>query len=782
MYYCWKGLHERARSARAQVAVTEAAEAAVAKEKSVVVNAKSILASKVTPYVLIIHTGTNNPAMDKIEKWEDGRMSFIVNPQTPKASPLFHVKELFSANRESHIRVSRYLPEYVGVPDQLKISVESNKLEIIKEALYIREITILYKHKFYRFPVNDYLFPHNPLLMDPQDVYDGCPPYVISKCGKGTFLAKETDPAVLAARLKELELRRKHLDWAPNNGPHVIPGYTKQVIYDKLPRFLKFKNARQKAFQLNLKRGHNMMKRTVIENKISVVFGKDTPEHFKSLKEFETLFVEQAEDHEYDLGMVDDVLSVMKYWKTDEEFTRQELAGINPARIYKITSMPDTWKDMPDMPEHVLGQGVSLQEELEAGRIYMIDTNMLEVVGDGGILMPILTGFALPMIVSLGDCLYYHDRTDKLRPVAIRLEYKNGGEAPTFWFPPKVSDPETSHEYLSWLQAKLYFRSSNMQIHAILTHFVRAHAVVEVFAIAMYRCLPKQHPLHKLIQPHLMGVIPINVQGREFLTKSTGVMAALMASGDKLWHLADVFMKQFRYEHLLHPADVKRRGVEDIPGYHYRDDAMLWWNNLSQYCKEFISLHYTEDAHVRADSELQNMVDEIRNQGYKNLPDQGGFPASLETIDQLIEYTTALIWNGSVWHTAVNFGQFNYLACVPNAPCAMTKPPPAQDEVITMDRILLSLPVKEMARVQIDISYSLSLFSPVEKFYLASVREEKEDLRTETMMVDEEEVECIERLVTRLTAMQKHIEKRNEGLAIPYNIIRPDLTPLTVQT
>ena len=73
--------------------------------------------------------------------------------------------------------------------------------------------------------------------------------------------------------VKELELRRKHLDWAPNTGPHVIPGYTKEIVYDKLPRFLKFKNARQKAFQLNLKRGHNMMKRTVIENKISVIFG-----------------------------------------------------------------------------------------------------------------------------------------------------------------------------------------------------------------------------------------------------------------------------------------------------------------------------------------------------------------------------------------------------------------------------------------------------------------------------------------------------------------------------
>ena len=51
-----------------------------------------------------------------------------------------------------------------------------------------------------RFPVNDYLYPHNPLLFDPNDIYDGCPPYVISKCGKGTFLNDETDPAVLSAR------------------------------------------------------------------------------------------------------------------------------------------------------------------------------------------------------------------------------------------------------------------------------------------------------------------------------------------------------------------------------------------------------------------------------------------------------------------------------------------------------------------------------------------------------------------------------------------------------
>jgi hypothetical protein len=51
--------------------------------------------------------------------------------------------------------------------------------------------------------------------------------------------------------------------------------------------------------------------------------------------------------------------------------------------------------------------------------------------------------------------------------------------------------------------------------------------------------------------------------------------------------------------------------VEDLPGYHYRDDALAWWDILKQYCAEFIALHYTSDELVQGDSELQNMVDEV---------------------------------------------------------------------------------------------------------------------------------------------------------------------------
>ena len=63
---------------------------------------------------------------------------------------------------------------------------------------------------------------------------------------------------------------------------------------------------------------------------------------------------------------------------------------------------------------------LTFQEELAAGRIFFIETNWLEVVGDGGSLMNILTGFDLPMIVCLSDCLFYWDKEGVLRPVAIR--------------------------------------------------------------------------------------------------------------------------------------------------------------------------------------------------------------------------------------------------------------------------------------------------------------------------------------------------------------------------
>ena len=57
--------------------------------------------------------------------------------------------------------------------------------------------------------------------------------------------------------------------------------------------------------------------------------------------------------------------------------------------------------------------------------------------------------------------------------------------------------------------------------------------------------------------------------------------------------------------------NLSQRGVEDIPGYHFRDDGMAWWKNLRQYCQEFLELHYTSDKLVQDDTELLAFLDEV---------------------------------------------------------------------------------------------------------------------------------------------------------------------------
>ena len=57
---------------------------------------------------------------------------------------------------------------------------------------------------------------------------------------------------------------------------------------------------------------------------------------------------------------------------------------------------------------------------------------------------------------------------------------------------------------------------------------------------------------------------------------------------------------------------------------------------------------------------------QIHSIGFKRIPENAGFPPKLSTVAELTEYCCTLIFGSSIWHTAVNFGQFYYLAFVPN--------------------------------------------------------------------------------------------------------------------
>jgi hypothetical protein len=111
----------------------------------------------------------------------------------------------------------------------------------------------------------------------------------------------------------------------------------------------------------------------------------------------------------------------------------------------------------------------------------------------------------------------------------------------------------------------------------------------------------------------------------------------------------------------------------------------------------------------------------------------------------------------------------------------MSEPPPKQEEEITMDRILKSLPVKEILFTTMAVCYVLGRYSPIERFYLGSNSENKLGILGENMAVAPEQEECIHQLTSNMRALQRKIDERNAGRHLKYDVLSPHNTPITTQ-
>jgi len=194
-----------------------------------------------------------------------------------------------------------------------------------------------------------------------------------------------------------------------------------------------------------------------------------------------------------------------------------------------------------------------------------------------------------------------------------------------------------------------------------------------------------------------------------------------------------------------------------------------------------LELSYQSDGDVEGDEELKAFTADIAEGGLGKMGGCG-FPEHVTTIPDLADLLTVIIFNVSVFHAAVNFQTMTTFGFIPNAAGTMIKPPPLQDEEITMERILHSLPVEEITFAQLNTSYNLGAFSPTEKFYLETRCEEKAGMLGECMLVGDKEVGCLDRLVERMRAVRDTITARNNRLEIPYDVISPENVPLTTQT
>ena len=231
--------------------------------------------------------------------------------------------------------------------------------------------------------------------------------------------------------------------------------------------------------------------------------------------------------------------------------------------------------------------------------------------------------------------------------------------------------------------------------------------------MATMRNLPDAHPIQKLLRPHFRYTMAINTRAREGLINDTGIIAELLSIGPP----AELMRKAsplFSVDWTNIEESIKRRGLEDIPGYHYRDDGLKVFRAIKEYVTKVINLFYTSDGDVESDDELKAWVTDIYTTafpGYFGGTQGHGFPKVITTRDELIKRCTVIIFTGSAQHASINFGQYAIYGFVPNAPLTLRRPPPTKKGITDYQALVDTLPAEKDAKTSINVTYALSQHS-----------------------------------------------------------------------
>ncbi|WVZ60192.1 hypothetical protein U9M48_010245 [Paspalum notatum var. saurae] len=413
-------------------------------------------------------------------------------------------------------------------------------------------------------------------------------------------------------------------------------------------------------------------------------------------------------------------------WRTDEEFAREVLAGLNPMVIARLTVSPsyttllqcanvkcawppdderDTYsvrrrpQEFP--PKSTLDpskygdqtstitaaqveknlDGLTVQQALDGNRLYILDHHDR--------LMPFLVD-----VNSLQGNFIYATRTlfflrgdGTLSPLAIELSEPHVDGALTT-ATSKVYTPASSGvEAWVWQLAKAYVAVNDSGWHNLISHWLHTHAVMEPFVIATNRQLSVTHPVHKLLHPHYRDTMNINGLARQLLINAGGILELTVFPGKYAMAMSSTVYKTWNFTEQGLPADLIKRGVAVadpsspskvrllIQDYPYANDGLAVWRAIEQWVGEYLAIYYPDDAALRGDEELQAWWTEVREVGHGDLKDAPWWPA-MQAVPELAAACTTIIWTASALHAAVNFGQYAYAGYLPNRPTVSRRPMP----------------------------------------------------------------------------------------------------------
>jgi lipoxygenase len=471
--------------------------------------------------------------------------------------------------------------------------------------------------------------------------------------------------------------------------------------------------------------------------------------------------------------------AVATRWMADAEFGRQRQVGINPAHVRRATShdVAEFQRGAAPVPVAVAG-GRGLDALCEQRQLYLIDYRIFQDVIHADIQEQLGRYPLAP------TCLLRHTAAGELLPVAVRLAHSPAGQAAP---PDKIFTPLGPAD--DWLTAKMAVSSADAIYQGQVTHLLYAHLILEPFAVSTYRNLPATHPLHQLLRPHFYNTLAINELARvRFLGR--GRFFDLTSS---IAHLGSYELltraytgtgrngyrgKPWQFYQRALPYDLRARDVEDLSGYHYRDDALLHWRAIAEYVEEVLRLAYPAPPSVANDADLQTWVRELATPelgGMQSMlpPEQADQLERLTDLDALSAIVTNIIFTATAYHAAVNFGQRDYYTWIPNAQFATYRPYAdflsgnGKQPVTPLQR----LPGRGQSIRQMVLSRSLSIGPPVTS---ASLLTMKCLFRAPGLK------QAFARFRQRLVEIEREIVGRNRTRERPYVYLLPSRVPQSV--
>eukprot|EP01130_Rhizamoeba_saxonica_P000588 TRINITY_DN10552_c0_g1_i1.p1 TRINITY_DN10552_c0_g1~~TRINITY_DN10552_c0_g1_i1.p1 ORF type:complete len:1088 (-),score=233.73 TRINITY_DN10552_c0_g1_i1:32-3295(-) len=415
-------------------------------------------------------------------------------------------------------------------------------------------------------------------------------------------------------------------------------------------------------------------------------------------------------------------------WMEDYIWANQWIRGLNPISIHKVSEIPKNLAIKMDgklVNGAIIGEE-NLQQLFDSGRVFYADYLVIDSIKAH-------KDFYEPHLqcVKYGSQIlfYLHQDNDltTLTPLVIQLNVTDPEH--TTFYPPRahkhVADYEKNEEKykLIWLFAKMHASSSDAQYHEMITHLGTTHLMLEPIIVGSFRQFKEDHPVFRVLKPHMRQTVSINELGRLTLLNPTGYFEKLTSLGMKgtMLLIEKVASKYYNYTEFAFPNLMKSRGFtkipqseiggkkDDLPGYLYRDYGFWIYEALEEYVTTILDKFYHSDEDVQNDVDIQRWAKEISNPEFGNVR---GFPETIESKDMLVLVCTHFIFTAVGQHSAVNFGQFDFYGFIPNKPLSLTSPmpqDPVSDKNFNMAYIMDALPHLQKTKDQMTITFILSM-------------------------------------------------------------------------